>query len=105
MQGLSPDLPEDLIAWIRNHFSEQEASVAMEALRGAVDHKGEPAGPRLLRCAAVGSRGKLERLLKLVKEIKRDYRDVIVAGEYRIINGKLTGVHKLSNPISPDLDP
>lgn len=58
-----------------------------------------PAGPRLLRCMAVGSKGDPERLRYLVGLLQIDYRDVIVAGEYEPRGRQLVHVHDFNQPI------
>jgi hypothetical protein len=93
-------LPEDIHRWISVNFRESERDPAFACLAGAVDHTGAPAGERMLRCAAVGSRGNLESLKYLVSLLKLDYRDVIVAGEYDVVTGKLVRVRDLTAPIS-----
>jgi hypothetical protein len=50
------------------------------------------------RCALVASRGSLERLQYYVKLLEVDFPDVIVAGEYEPIAGKLVRVRDLSRP-------
>lgn len=69
-------------------------------LESAVDESGELVGPRLIRCAAVGSRGDLERLALLVAQLRNDWRDVIVGGEYETRDGKLVQVHDFNHPIA-----
>jgi hypothetical protein len=59
-------------------------------------HDGSHAGPRLQRCALVASRGSLEKLQYYLKLLEVDFRDVIVAGEYEPIAGKLVRVRDLS---------
>jgi hypothetical protein len=96
-------LPDDVTRFVRRTFKDAEAKQALEALAAAVDHTGQPANDRLLRCAAVGSRGSLAGLLYLVDLLKRDYRDVIVAGEYEPSGGtlELRRIRNLTGPI-PD---
>jgi hypothetical protein len=59
-------LPEDLERWIEAHFPAAEVNIARELLTSAIDHAGAAPGARLLRCAAVGSRGDLVQLRYLV---------------------------------------
>ena len=92
-------LPADLIAWIERHFAPADVPQAVSLLAGAVIHTGEPPGPRLLRCAAVGSQGKLERLQACIHDLRIDWRDVIVGAEYEVRDGKLVHVRNLSNPM------
>jgi hypothetical protein len=61
---------------------------------------GTAPGARLLRGAAVGSRGDIVQLRYLVGLLQIDYRDVIMFGEYGVIDGKLTHVRNLSEPLS-----
>jgi hypothetical protein len=93
-------LPPDVAAWIDSHFPGESAERARHALEVAVDHTGAPVGERLLRCAAVGSRGHLDALYRLVGELRIDFRDVIVAGEYESVDHKLVRVRDLTRPIS-----
>jgi hypothetical protein len=53
-----------------------------------------------MACAAVGSRGDIVQLRYLVGRLQIDYRDVIMFGEYDVIDGKLTHVRNLSEPLS-----
>lgn len=68
-------------------------------LEAAVIHTGEPACPRLLRCAAVGSHGHLDRLELFIKELRMDWRDVIMGGEYEMKEGKTVRVYNFEYPI------
>lgn len=93
-------LPEDILRWVNRHFSSTDVDPALELLESAVDHTGELVGPRLVRCAAVGSRGDLERLALLVAQLRNDWRDVIVGGEYEMRDGELIQVHDFNYPIA-----
>jgi len=93
------EIPADVVKWVSIHFASSERELALAALRGAVIHTGEPAGPRLLRCVVIASRANLERLNRLIADLRKDYRDVIMAGEYGIVNGKLSRLRDLSQPI------
>jgi hypothetical protein len=92
-------LPDDLLRWLEAHFSAAEAKAARALLEQAVDHDDKPASARLLRCAAVGSRGSLEQLAWLVELLKIDYRDVIMAGEYDVRGGRPVRLRDLNEPI------
>ena len=92
-------LPDDLERWIERHFAAAEVSVARKLLENAIDHGGATPGARLLRCAAVGSRGDLVQLRYLVGLLQIDYRDVIMFGEYDVVDGKLTHVRNLNEPL------
>ena len=93
-------LPDDVERWIGRHFNAADAPTARSLLQQAVDHKGTPATERLLRCAAIGSQGDLEQLKYLVGLMQIDYRDVIVAGEYEVRDGKLARVRNLDEPLN-----
>ena len=49
--------PDDVVTWVNRHFSGGDVESALATLGLAVDNTGELVSPRLLRCAAVGSRG------------------------------------------------
>lgn len=85
-------LPEDLERWLAAHFAAAELDAARELLASAIDHAGAAPGARLLRCAAVGARGNLVQLGYLVGLLQIDYRDVIMFGEYEVVDGKLKHV-------------
>ena len=93
-------LPEDLERWIAVHFAAAEVNIARELLASAVDHAGAAPGARLLRCAAVGSRSDLVQLRYLVGLLQIDYRDVIMFGEYDVLDGKLRHVRNLNEPLA-----
>ena len=96
-------MPKDLMDWVNAVFPGDEALAALAELDGAVDHTGAPVDERLLRSAALGSRGKLKELKDMVALLKVDWRDVIVAGEYEVSNKKLMRVRDLTKPIpGPD---
>ena len=93
-------LSDDVVRWVNRHFRGNDVDFALAMLGSAVDHTGELVGPRLVRCAALGSRGDLARLERLVAELRTDWRDVIMAGEYEMRDGKPVRVHDLNNPIA-----
>ena len=93
-------IPDDVVKWIGVHFATSEHRSALEALAAAVDHAGQAPGPRLVRCAAMASRGRLDQLLEYVRLLRIDYRDVIVAGEYEIRGEELVRVRDLNQPIT-----
>ena len=64
-------LPEDLERWIAAHFPAGEVYMARELLQ----------------------------LRYLVGLLQIDYRDVIMFGEYEVVDGKLTRVRNLSEPL------
>jgi hypothetical protein len=84
-------LPEDVVRWVNAHFNDCDKARALAALRTAAIPTGEPAVPRLLRCAVVSSQGVLRRLEESVQELRVDWRDVIMAAEYRLNGRKFDG--------------
>jgi hypothetical protein len=96
------DLTTDVVAWSRAHFPANEIEAALSVLTTAVIHTGEIPSDRLLRSAAIGSRGRLERLQYYVGLLEIDWRDVIVAGEYEPVNLQVVRVRDLNSPIPTD---
>ena len=93
-------LPDDLVRWVSTHFSADDRDAALACLKLAVTHTGEPASPRFLRCAALSSGGELKRLQQQIAQLRIDWRDVIVAGEYSVRNKKLIRAPDLGKPIA-----
>ena len=87
-------LPDDVVRWVSRHFSGGDVESALATLGSAVDHTGELVSPRLVRCAAVGSRGDLKQLRLLVANLRIDWRDVIMAGEYGMRDDKPVKVQR-----------
>jgi len=77
------ELAEDVVKWVEAHFSDAVKSRALAVSRVASIHTGEAAGPRLLRFAAISSHGSLRRFEAVVQHLRVDWRDVIVAAEYK----------------------
>jgi hypothetical protein len=94
-------IPVDVERFVARRFEPPEQAEALSLLKAAVIHDGSAAGPRLLRCAAVASGGSIERLRMEIETLKRDYRDVIVEGEYIPKGRELVKVRNLNEPI-PD---
>lgn len=92
-------VPDDVIAWINRHFREIDRTTAIGLLEDAVDEWDDPVKPRLLRCAAIGSRGDIDRLTELVEELRIDSEDVILSGEYENRAGNLVKVRDLNEPL------
>ena len=84
-------LPEDVVVWVNAHFNDDDKARALAVLRTAAIHTGEPAVPRLLRCAVVSSQGVFRRLEDCVQQLRVDWRDVIMAAEYRLNGRNLDG--------------
>ena len=93
-------LPDDVVRWVSRNFSGGDVESALATLGSAVDHSGELVSQRLIRCAAVGSRGDLERLRLLVTDLRVDWRDVIMGAEYEIRDGKPVQVRDFNSPIA-----
>ena len=96
------DLPEDIETYVRRTFAAAESATVVELVANAVIHDGQPAGPRLMRCALLSSGGTVAGLHRQLDQLKRDYRDVIVEGEYVPRTGKLMRVRNLNDPIPDD---
>ena len=92
-------IPQDVITWVEHNFRDDETKIALSLLGTAAIHDGSPAGPRLLRCAAVGSRGQIDLLTHLINQLRVDSRDVIVSGEYEINGDNWVKVHDFEQPI------
>jgi len=95
-------IPDDVVKFVTRRFGPSERSEALSLLRAATLHDGSAPGPRLFRCASVASGGSMERLRMEIETLKRDYRDVIVEGEYLPVKGELIKVRDLSKPIPDD---
>ena len=93
-------LPDDVTKFVGRRFAPSERAEAMALLQTAILHDGSPPGPRLLRCAAVASNGSIDRLRMEVETLKRDYRDVIVEGEYVPVGRELVKLRDLNGPIA-----
>ena len=91
-----------MVRFVERRFAASDRAEALALLEGATLHDGSAPGPRLLRCAAVASHGSLERLRMEVETLKRDYRDVIVEGEYVPEGRELKKVRDLNAPISDE---
>jgi len=92
-------LPADVLHWIETHYAPAQREAARACLEAAVIGDGKAAEPRLLRCAALASRGELPRLQALVARLRLDWRDVVVEGEYAISKGRLVRLRDLSGPL------
>jgi len=96
-------MPPDIARYVARRFTPAEREQALALLAGAVLHDGTQPGARLLRCAAVASGGSMARLAMEVESLKRDYRDVIVEGEYVPTQGlEVVKVRDLTKPISDE---
>jgi hypothetical protein len=95
-------LPPDVLRHVERKFAEGERAQALELLRKAVLHDGEPASPRLLRCAVLSSAGDLDKLRSQVEHIAIDYRDVILEGEYEKQRGEFVRMRDLNEPLTED---
>lgn len=93
-------LAPDITQHIENVFAESERATAIALLESAKTHDGIAAELRLQRCAIVAAGGTLKWLRHYVDLLKIDFRDVIVAGEYEEIGGKLVRARDLSLPIA-----
>jgi len=87
------ELPEDVVKWVDTHFSDADKSSALAVLRDASIHTAKRL-PRLLRCAAISSHGSLRRLEAVVQRLRVDWRDVIMAAEYKPSGNTFLGSSK-----------
>lgn len=94
-------IPTDVRTFVARKFDAAEQDDALEPLEAATIHDGPAPGARLLRRAVVASGGSIERPRTEIETLRRDYRDVIVEGEYVPRNGELVEIRNLSEPI-PD---
>ncbi len=97
-EAWSGSLPDDIARRVAECLSEPDRSIALALLSRAVIHDGKLADDRLRRCALVASKGSLEQLRYYVGLLAIDYRDVIVAGEYEVVESKLARVRDLTMP-------
>jgi len=93
-------LPDDLVRWVSAHFSAEDREAALACLKQAVTLSGEPASPRFLRCAALSSGGGLPRLRQQIAQLRIDWRNVIMAGEYSVKNNRVCRARDLGKPIA-----
>ena len=95
-------IPDDVTRFVVRRFAVTDQAEALALLNGATIHDGSRPEPRLLRCAAVASCASIERLRMEVESLKRDFRDVIVEGEYVPFGRELGKVRDLNQPIADD---
>ena len=96
-------IPADVKKFVARKFDASERDIALALLESATLHDGSAPGPRLMRCAVVASGGSLDRLRREVESLKRDYRDVIVEGEYIPKGLELVKVRNLNEPIPDEM--
>lgn len=95
-------IPDDVARFIVRRFAAADQAEAFALLEQAKLHDGTAPGPRLLRCASVASGGSIDRLRMEIETLERDYRDVIVEGEYVPTGARLVKVRDLNLPIPDD---
>jgi hypothetical protein len=93
-------IPQDAKDFIARNFAPADHGQAIGVLSAARIETGAAPSPRLMRCALVASGGSLDQLRAQVAQMKIDWRDVIVAGEYVSENGHLKQVRDLSMPFA-----
>lgn len=93
------NFPKDIRSYIERHYPEDQRKEVISLLASAVLHDGNPPGDRITRCALFAGRGDLEKLKYYIDLIAIDFRDVIVAGEYELREGKLVQVRDLSGKL------
>ena len=92
-------LPADVKRYVERTFAAPDRATVLELISNAVIHDGQPAEPRLVRCALISSGGTVPGLRRQLEQLKFDYRDVIVEGEYVPRAGSLVRVRNLNEPI------
>ena len=96
-------IPPDVVKFVARRFDEANRDEALTLLGQARLHDGTIPEARLLRCAAVASGGSMDRLRMEIETLKRDWRDVIVEGEYAPRGRELVKVRNLSEPIPDEM--
>ncbi len=96
-------LPIDIENYIARHYAGEMRETVRTFVANAVIEDGTLAVPRLRRCVLVGSGESLEKLQYLINLLRVDWRDVIMAGEYHLRNGKLTRLYNFAEPIPEDV--
>jgi hypothetical protein len=97
-------LASDITTYITQGFPADQYDLVAAMVDMAVLHDGSPAGPRCQRAALVGSHGSLGKLEQLIADLKKDYRDVIIEGEYEMHGKKLMRVRNLEVPFDNNRD-
>jgi hypothetical protein len=95
-------IPDDVAKFVTRRFAPSERSEALALLDAARIHDGTVPGARLLRCAAIASGGSMDRLRMEIETLERDFRDVVVEGEYAPVGPELVRVRNLDLPIPDD---
>jgi hypothetical protein len=91
-------LPADIVERIARDFTEPERGEVLETLSNLEMPLSSPANDqRVIRCLIVAATGKRENFDQLVLMAKRDWRDVIVAGEYGVVEKKLRRMRNLTH--------
>ena len=95
-------IPVDVERFIARRFEPPDRAAAVALVEAATIHDGSIAGPRLVRCALVASGGSIEQLRGHIEHLKIDYRDVIMAGEYRCDGLDAIRIRNLNKPIEDE---
>ena len=90
------ELPFDVRLFVDSTFIVENGADALATLCGAHIEDGTFPSPRLLRCAAVGNRGRLPQLRRFISLLAVDWRDVIMFGEYELRDSVMVQVRDLS---------
>ena len=97
--GTRKPLPPDLQRFIADNFAPEDRETAISLLAGARIETGAVPDDRLLRCAAYACRQSLASLQRYVEMLAIDWRDVVVAGECELRDGKLVHVRDMTQPL------
>jgi len=79
---MNEPLPEDVVNRVREEYKERADEVLLLLLARREIGSGEFFGDRLIRCVVFAAKGNLSRISELIALGLRDYRDLIMAGEY-----------------------
>ncbi len=75
-------LPEDIIAEVRQGFSEDDSLHVLKMLSELQGENPDLFGDRILRCIVVLGSGSIEKVSKAAQLARDDYRELISAAEY-----------------------
>jgi hypothetical protein len=76
-------LPEDIIIKVRQDFSDDDSLRVLQALKELQKEDSDLFNDRILRCLVVSALGRTGELDKAITLARLDWRDLIVAAEYK----------------------
>ena len=91
-------LPQDIVDRVVRDFSESDRSEVISILSVLdLPLSSVTNNQRVMRCVLVAANGSREKFNNLINEAQRDWRDVIMAGEYGLVSGKLVRLLDLTD--------